>query len=96
MDSDPLEWELTDEQAAELDRRSDEEDAAPDAALPWEDAKAQALARMRDRGPNSAQFAEPEEDLANDLIVHSPRFRALLEKSLASGREPFPFADLLD
>lgn len=29
----------------------------------------------------------------DDLIDHNPAFRALLEKSLASGREPFPFVE---
>jgi hypothetical protein len=41
----------------------------------------------------SIQPVEPDDDLANELIEHNPAFRALLEKSLASGREPFPFAD---
>ncbi len=41
----------------------------------------------------SIQPLESDDDLANDLIANNPAFRALLEKSLASGREPFPFTD---
>jgi hypothetical protein len=41
----------------------------------------------------SIQPVESDDDLVNDLIQHNPKFRALLEKSLASGREPFPFVD---
>jgi hypothetical protein len=34
-----------------------------------------------------------DDDLANNLIENNPAFRDLLKKSLASGREPFPFTD---
>jgi putative addiction module component (TIGR02574 family) len=93
MHLDPIEPDITEEQKAELDRRLDEDDAAPDDAVPWEEVKAQALARIRKRAVTSAQPVEPDDELADDLIGHSPKFRALLERSLASGREPFPFAD---
>ena len=42
-----FEPELTDEQKAELDRRLADDDAAPGDVVPWEDVKAQALARIR-------------------------------------------------
>jgi hypothetical protein len=71
----------------------DEDDAAPHDALPWEDVKAQVLARISDRDAGSARSVEADDELADDLIAHSPKFRDLLAKSLASGREPFPFAD---
>ena len=93
MHLDPIEPELTEEQEAELDRRLDEDDAAPDDVVPWEEVKAQALARIRDRGASSARPVEPDDELANDLIEHNPAFRAVVERSLASGREPFPFAN---
>jgi hypothetical protein len=34
---------------------------------------------------------EEDDDLVNQLIEHNPAFRALLAKSIASPREPFPF-----
>jgi putative addiction module component (TIGR02574 family) len=39
--------DLTEELKAELDRRLAEDDAAPDDVVPWEEVKAQALARAR-------------------------------------------------
>lgn len=38
---------LDDAQRRELERRVAEDDAAPDAVIPWEQVKAQALARLR-------------------------------------------------
>jgi len=38
---------LTEEQRAELDRRLGADDAAPGDVVPWEEVKAQALARIR-------------------------------------------------
>jgi hypothetical protein len=48
---------------------------------------------LPNRGLISIQPVESDDDLINDLIEHNPAFRALLEKSLASPRVPFPFAD---
>jgi Putative addiction module component len=93
MNRDPIESQLAEEQKAELDRRLAEDEAAPDDVVTWEEVKARALARTHDRGPATNQPIQSGDDLANDLIEHNPNFRALLEKSLASGREPFPFAD---
>jgi len=39
----------------------------------------------------SVQPVASDDDLVDDLIEHNASFRALLEKSLASAREPFPF-----
>jgi putative addiction module component (TIGR02574 family) len=39
--------ELSDEMKAELDRRLAEDDAGPDDVVPWENVKAEALARIR-------------------------------------------------
>jgi putative addiction module component (TIGR02574 family) len=39
--------ELSEEIKAELDRRLEEDDAAPDDVVPWEEVKIQALARMQ-------------------------------------------------
>lgn len=49
---------------------------------------------LPDHGLLSIQPVEPEDDLVNDLIARNPAFRALLARSLASPREPFPFDDL--
>jgi putative addiction module component (TIGR02574 family) len=38
---------LTEEEKAELERRLAEDNAAPDDVVPWEEVKAQALARIR-------------------------------------------------
>lgn len=38
---------LTDAQRSELERRADEDDAAPDDAVPWEVVKAQARAKLK-------------------------------------------------
>ena len=38
---------LSEEQKAELDLRLAEDDATPDDVIPWEEVKAQALARIR-------------------------------------------------
>ncbi len=54
------------------------------------------VVELPNHGLVSIQPVEPDDDLANDLIEHNPAFRALLEKSLASGREPFPFVDSED
>jgi hypothetical protein len=86
MPTDPIGPEPTEEQKPQLDRRLDE-------VVTWEEVMARASDRMSDRDTNSARPAEPDDELANDLIEHNPKFRALLEVSLASGREPFPFAD---
>jgi putative addiction module component (TIGR02574 family) len=39
--------ELSEEIKAELDRRLEEDDAAPEDVVPWEEVKIQALARMQ-------------------------------------------------
>jgi hypothetical protein len=49
------------------------------------------VVELPNRGLISIQPVEPDDDLVNDLIEHNPAFRALLEKSLASPRVPFPF-----
>ncbi len=46
---------------------------------------------LPNRGLISIQPIESDDDLINDLIEHNAAFRALLVKSLASPREPFPF-----
>jgi hypothetical protein len=51
------------------------------------------VVELPNHGLVSIQPVEPDDDLTNDLIEHNPAFRALLEKSLASGREPFPLPD---
>jgi hypothetical protein len=51
------------------------------------------VVELPNHGLVSIQPVESDDDLANDLIEHNPKFRALLEKSLASPREPFPFAE---
>ncbi len=93
MELDPIEPELADEEKAELDRRLADDNAAPDDVVPWDEVKHRALARIRNSGQTSVDPLESDDDLANDLIEHNPRFRALLEESLASGREAFPFAE---
>jgi hypothetical protein len=49
------------------------------------------VVELPNRGLVSIQPVEPDDDLINNLIEHNPAFRALLEKSLASPRVPFPF-----
>ncbi len=49
------------------------------------------VVELPNQGLVSIQPVEPDDDLINDLIEHNPAFRALLEKSLASPRVPFPF-----
>ena len=49
------------------------------------------VVELPNRGLISIQPVEANDDLVDDLIEHNPAFRALLEKSLASPREPFPF-----
>lgn len=51
------------------------------------------VVELPNHGLVSIRPVESDDDLANDLIEHNPAFRALLEKSLASGREPFPFVE---
>jgi putative addiction module component (TIGR02574 family) len=93
MEDDPIEPELTEDEKAELDRRLTDDDVAPDDVVPWDEVKHRALERIRDRELASSPPVASDDNLANDLIEHNPAFRALLEKSLDSGREPFPFAD---
>jgi hypothetical protein len=50
------------------------------------------VVELPDRGLVAIQPVDAEDDLANNLIEHNPAFRELLSKSLASGREPFPFS----
>ena len=50
------------------------------------------LVELPNRGLVSIQAVEADDDLADELIEHSPAFRDLLAKSLARQREPFPFA----
>lgn len=40
---------LTDNQRQELERRAAEDDAAPDQVVPWEQVKAETLARLKSR-----------------------------------------------
>jgi hypothetical protein len=49
------------------------------------------VVELPNHGLVSIQPVESDDDLINDLIEHNPAFRALLEKSLASPRVPFPF-----
>ena len=49
------------------------------------------VVELPNRGLVSIQPVEPDDDLINDLIKNNPAFRALLEKSLAGPRVPFPF-----
>jgi hypothetical protein len=51
------------------------------------------VVELPDHGLVAIQPVDAEDDLVDDLIEHNPAFRALLGKSLASPREPFPFAD---
>jgi hypothetical protein len=51
------------------------------------------VVELPNQGLVSIQPVESDDDMVDDLIEHNPRFRALLERSLASRREPFPFAD---
>ena len=50
------------------------------------------IAELPDRGLLSIRPVDPDDDLVNDLIENNPSFRALLAKSIASPREPSPFA----
>ena len=50
------------------------------------------VVELPNRGLITIQPVEPDDDLVNELIEHDPRFRELLARSLASPREPFPFA----
>jgi hypothetical protein len=50
------------------------------------------VVELPNRGLISIQPVEPDDDLVNELIEHNAAFRKLLSKSLASPREPFPFA----
>ncbi len=54
------------------------------------------LVELPNRGLVSIQPVESDDDLVNDLIEHNPAFRALLEKSLASPRVPFPSASSVE
>jgi hypothetical protein len=47
---------------------------------------------LPNRGLVSIQPVESDDNLVNELIEHNPAFRALLAKSLASPRKPFPFS----
>ena len=49
------------------------------------------VVELPDHGLVSIQPVDPGDDLVNDLIEHNPAFRALVERSLASPLEPFPF-----
>jgi hypothetical protein len=46
---------------------------------------------LPDHGFVSIRPIEEDDDLVNQLIEHNPAFRALLAKSIAGAREPFPF-----
>ena len=48
------------------------------------------VVELPNHGLVSIQPVESDDDLVNDLIEHNPAFRALLEKSLAGPRVPFP------
>ncbi len=50
------------------------------------------VVELPNRGLVSIQPVDANDDLVDDLIEHNPAFRALLAKSLASPREPYPFA----
>jgi len=49
------------------------------------------LVELPNRGLISIRPVESDDDLANELIERNPAFREMLEKSLASPRESFPF-----
>jgi hypothetical protein len=51
------------------------------------------IVELPDRGLVSIRPVDADDDLVDNLIAHNPAFRALLERSLASPREPFPFPD---
>ncbi len=48
---------------------------------------------LPDRGLISIRPVDPDDDLVNELIEENPAFRALLERSLAGPREPFPLSE---
>ncbi len=50
------------------------------------------LVELPDRGYLAIQPVEEEDNLVNELIEKNPAFQDLLKKSIASPREPFPFA----
>jgi hypothetical protein len=52
------------------------------------------VVELPEKGLVSIQPVDVGDDLVDQLIKHNPAFRALLEKSLASPREPFPFGKL--
>ena len=93
MNHESMASQLTAEQKAELDRRLAEDENVPDDIVARDEVEARVLAWTHGRGPATNQPVESDDDLANDLVEHNPAFRALLEKSIASGGEPFPFAD---
>jgi hypothetical protein len=50
------------------------------------------VVELPNRGLVAIRPFDSDDNLADDLIEHDPAFRELLAKSLASPREPFPFA----
>jgi hypothetical protein len=50
------------------------------------------VVELPNRGLISIQPVDAGDSLVDDLIEHDLAFRALLAKSLASPREPYPFA----
>ena len=65
--------------------------ADPEGILSWcYDSGQTVFVKLHNHGLVSIQPVDSDDDLINDLIKHNPAFRALLEKSLASPRVPFP------
>jgi hypothetical protein len=57
------------------------------------DASGQPLVvELPDQGLVAIRPVDQDDDLVDPLIEHNPAFREMLAKSLASPREPFPFA----
>jgi hypothetical protein len=52
------------------------------------------VVELPEHGLVSISPVPEDDDLINQLIEHNPAFRRLLEKSIASPREPFPFGEL--
>jgi hypothetical protein len=50
------------------------------------------VVELPDRGFVAIQAVEADDELVDELIAHNPAFREVLTRSLASPREPFPFA----
>lgn len=49
------------------------------------------VVELPDQRRVTIQPLDEDDDLVNELIQHNPEFQALLAKSLASPKKPFPF-----